>query len=544
MSARAFTALLPALRGERAGMLHCYAVGTASALALAGLSVLSAWGLGAAVTRHEAPPAWWWSAVIVLVLARAVLTWREMDVSHALAYRVLARLRMALFDSYARSVPGRRGEHSGRAAGTAMEDIEHLEFFYAHTVAQLATSATVLVAAVVAAGAVFPPAAAVLAAGAALVAAAALPARKALRHAGDAEQEARDGIATRVVDVLGATREVLSHDLVPAVAEDVAAGTARAARVGRRRTMLEEAASAVRDLAVTGVVVGVIAASGAAVARGVLEPAWLPALMAACLAGVAATADAAATLTRLHPLTASARRVADGLHRPPVVAPTAPTRTRSLPPGPLGLRFRAVDFAYDDAVPALSGWSAEVRPGERVGLAGPSGAGKSTVLALAARLWDPAAGAVELVDAHGNAVDVRDVADAELRDAVAFVDQDSTVFHGTVRENLLRGGIQADDDALRAALRRVHADDDWADLDAPLGESGAVLSGGQRARVALARALVRRPRVLLADEVTAALDPETERIVADVLAEYDGTVLTVSHRAATLARLDRVMTLD
>lgn len=199
-----------------------------------------------------------------------------------------------------------------------------------------------------------------------------------------------------------------------------------------------------------------------------------------------------------------------------------------------------MSFSYEGRQPTLTSWSAELAPGEHVGLVGPSGAGKSTVIALAARLWDPSAGAVELVTADGTGVPVAELDEGALRGAVALVDQDAMLFHGSVRDNLLRGCGPRSDGELTDLLERVEANG-WIGLDDELGEGGVRLSGGQRARLCLARALARRPRVLLVDEVTASLDPATERLVSDVIAEFHGTVLIASHRAETLARLGRVV---
>lgn len=533
-------ALLPVLRPERRGMVTSYLVGTASALSLVALSVLTAWAVGQAVVERAVPPLGTWVVLGVLVVARTVLTWQEMDVSHALAYRVLARLRMALFDSYARSVPGRRREHSGAAATVAMDDIEKLEFFYAHTVAQLATSATVLVVSVAASAMLLPSAGAVVLTGSVVIAASALLAGRSIRTLGRQEQQERSTLSAHTVDALGALREVLAYGLAPRVVEDALTITDRTTALARRREILTQLVTATRDLAVTAVVIGVIAVSASATtsASPRLSLAALPALVALALAGVSATTDATTTLTQLHPLAASAGRVVDGVRRPPVVStPSAPL---AIPDGPLGLRFSSVSFTYDDRSPVVTSFSDEIRAGEHVGLAGPSGAGKSTLLALAARLWDPTAGSVELVGDDSRAVRLDQVDDATLRGAVAVVDQEATLFHGTVRENLLRGTQTVPDDELESVLGRVGADT-WLDLDTELGQGGLRLSGGQQARLCLARALVRHPRVLVVDEVTASLDPETERTISNVIADFPGTVVIASHRPETLQRLDRVV---
>ncbi|WP_116951405.1 ATP-binding cassette domain-containing protein [Jiangella endophytica] len=544
---RSFRRLLPALRPEWRGMVGSYLVGTASALGLAAIAVLTAWAVGHAVAERRWPDPAWWVLVVGLVLLRTLLTWREMDVSHSLAYRVLARLRMALFDAYARSVPARRHEHSGRAAATAMGDIEKLEFFYAHTIAQLGSSLTVFAVALLTTTMLLPEAALVVAAGGAIVTTTSLYGARAIRRAGAGEQREREELSARIVDAFAGLREVLGYGLAPRIVADADAATRRATAVARRRELLTQLIAGARELIVTAVVIGVIAvgAAAAGIIAGAggsrLSPAVLPALVALAVAGVTAVADATTTLTQIHPLTAGAERVGTAIARPPVV--TVPGDPVPVPGGPLGLRFRDVSFSYDDAQPTLVAWSAELAPSEHVGLAGSSGAGKSTLIALAARLWDPSAGAVELVGADGTATPIAGLDDASFRAAVALVEQDARLFHGTLRDNLLRGTDPRPDAELTAVLDRVGATG-WIALDDELGEGGLRLSGGQQARLCLARALVRRPRILLVDEVTASLDPDTERAVSDVIAAFDGTVLMASHRQQTLARVHRVVRVD
>ncbi|MFB4354272.1 ABC transporter ATP-binding protein [Microbacterium sp. LS_15] len=539
---RVLARLVPPLRPEWRGILGTFALSTTSLLALSAIAVLAALGVGGAVVHGAVPSAPWWLAMVLLVLLRTLLTWREMDVSHALAYRVLARLRVALFDAYARSVPGRRREHSGRAAAVAMTDIEKLEFFYAHTLAQIGASLTLFLAALGAALALMPPAALVMVAGAALVGLTAWLGAGPSRRIGADEQAEREEQSERLVDALGALREVLSYGLQRRVIDEAAAGTRRSAVTAHRRELVARVVDGTRELTLTGVVIGVIAAT--LVNDGVGDSrtaSLLPAVVALAVAGVAAIADAAHTLSELHPLVASAARVDAGLRRAPVVAPV--TDPVPLPDGPLGLRLRDVDFSYDDRTRVLQGWSAEVAPGEHVGLAGASGAGKSTVIALAARLWDPSAGVVELVDDEGRGYRLDRVPDAELRRTVAVVEQDARLFHGSVRDNLRRGSALRGDEELERALEIVGARE-WITLDDEIGEHGARLSGGQRARLALARALCRRPRILLVDEITASLDPATERVISQVLVEVEATVVVASHRRETLDRLDRVLRVD
>ncbi|CAD5915788.1 protein of unknown function [Streptomyces sp. KY70] len=194
-----------------------------------------------------------------------------------------------------------------------------------------------------------------------------------------------------------------------------------------------------------------------------------------------------------------------------------------------------------------------MRPGETVALVGASGAGKSSVAHLLARYWDPQEGTVELVPQDAaHPVDLRDLAEDDLRAAVCVVGQEAPLFHGTLAENLRLGAPEATDHELAATLRTCGlapvAGALPQGLDTPVGERGATLSGGQRARVALARGLLGRPRVLVLDETTAHLDHQGDAELARALAAdsraRSRTTLIIAHRPATVRRADRVAVLD
>ncbi|RII41046.1 ABC transporter ATP-binding protein [Galactobacter valiniphilus] len=555
MNSSALARLIPLLRPERAGLLRSFAASMASALCLTALGVLAAWAVGRAVVLHAAPPAWLWPLVAALVVLRAVLTWREMDVSHVMAFRVLARLRLSLFDAFSRARPTRRGRHSGREASTLLTDTERLEFFYAHTVAQIAAQAVVAVGCIVAATAVRPVAGVVVLVGAlALVAATRLSAR-AGRRAGEAEQEAREALSGRISEVVTATREVLSNAMVSRVLRDALALTERNNRADRTKALVITAASGLREVIVGAVAVcvlllGVVHAAGDRDSAAVLAP-----LLVVTLAGLAAVADAATTLTQLQPLEASAARVAGAIADAPATPegekPTGASPAAMLPAGPLGIRLRDVRFAYEDedgASGRLGGPGVNldvlIEPGEHVGVRGPSGAGKSTLLGLMARLLTPQAGSLELLGVDGGRISLGEPGEGELRARVAYVGQRATLFSGTVRENLLMGLPESQtaptDAELLGLLGRLGLEG-IVTLEAPLGEDGLRLSGGQRARVCLARAIVGEPSLLLVDEVTASLDAAAESAITEVLAWYPCTVVLVSHRPSTLGTTDRVI---
>ncbi|AMJ63681.1 ABC transporter [Bosea sp. PAMC 26642] len=241
----------------------------------------------------------------------------------------------------------------------------------------------------------------------------------------------------------------------------------------------------------------------------------------------------------------AAGRLGEILAMKPAIA--APPRPRSMPQPSRGeLAFEQVSFSYPGrTASALSGLSFTVRPGERVALVGPSGAGKSTVLQLALRFYDPAAGRV-LVDGIAGPE-----ADPEVwRERFALVPQEPTVFGVSVRDNIAYGRPGATLADVEDAARLAAADGFIRALpdgyDTIVGERGVTLSGGQRQRLAIARAVLKDAPILLLDEATSALDSESERAVQDALdALMQGrTTLVVAHRLATILSADRILVMD
>ncbi|WP_372613238.1 ABC transporter transmembrane domain-containing protein [Halomonas sp.] len=230
--------------------------------------------------------------------------------------------------------------------------------------------------------------------------------------------------------------------------------------------------------------------------------------------------------------------------RPTIHAPVSP---RPLPEPVRGdIRLEGVDFTYPGRTqPALAGLDLHVHSGERVALVGPSGAGKSTLLALLLRFHDPDSGIIRL-----DGVDLRDLDPRDLRRNLGLVAQQPTLFTGTAGDNLCYGQPDASLEALREAARDANALEFIEALpqgfDTSLGPGGVQLSGGQRQRLAIARALLKDPRVLLLDEATSALDAESERLVQQALDRlmHGRTSLVIAHRLATVVAADRLLVLD
>ncbi len=232
-----------------------------------------------------------------------------------------------------------------------------------------------------------------------------------------------------------------------------------------------------------------------------------------------------------------------------------------LPAGPLAVEFDRVDFAYPaagdvslaslEAVPTLDGAahhpvlfdvSFRIEPGQMVALAGPSGAGKTTISQLVSRLYDVDAGAVRL-----GGVDVRDLTLTSLRGAIGYVTQDAHLFHDTIRANLRYARPDATDDDLHEALWAAQI---WPlvaslpdGLDTVVGDRGYRLSGGEKQRLAIARLLLKAPRVVVLDEATAHLDSESEQALQRALrtALAGRTALVIAHRLSTIHQADQIL---
>ena len=210
------------------------------------------------------------------------------------------------------------------------------------------------------------------------------------------------------------------------------------------------------------------------------------------------------------------------------------------------LELQHVSHRYDEAErDAVHDISLDISPGETVAFVGSSGSGKSTMLNLVLGFVRPTAGRILL-----DGVDMQDLDLRTVRQSVSVVPQESVLFEGTIRENIAYGLDDVSDDRLRAALRDANAaefvdrlPDGW---DTVVGERGARLSGGQRQRLAIARALVRDPRILLLDEATSALDPESEELVKEALNRLmkGRTTLVVAHRLSTIRQADRIVVLE
>ena len=209
------------------------------------------------------------------------------------------------------------------------------------------------------------------------------------------------------------------------------------------------------------------------------------------------------------------------------------------------VRMENVTFGYDPRYSVLSSLSFEARPGELVALVGPTGAGKTTVINLLHRFYDPTEGRLTI-----DGRDLRDVTLESWYRQIALVPQETILFGGTILDNIRYGMMGAGEVAVREASEAAHAHDFITTLpdgyQTVVGEKGVNLSGGQRQRIAIARAILKNPRILLLDEATSSLDTDSERLVQEALQRLmkGRTTFVVAHRLSTIQRADRILVLD
>ncbi|MDG9710967.1 ABC transporter ATP-binding protein [Streptomyces sp. DH10] len=289
----------------------------------------------------------------------------------------------------------------------------------------------------------------------------------------------------------------------------------------------------------------VLAVGGARVATGAIDVGTLVAFLLFVFYLMSPIQQVVGAVTQYQTGAAALTRIQEALRLPAEPAAAA----APLPsPGaqPAALAFDDVRFRYADDLPYVHhGVTFAVPAQGMTAFVGPSGAGKTTVFSLIERFYEPESGTITF--------DGRDLADWELthlRAAIGYVEQDAPVLSGSLRDNLLLGNPEADDDALARVLKTTRLDGLVARLPAGLdtlvGHRGTKLSGGERQRVAIARALLRRPRLLLLDEATSQLDAVNEAALRDTVADVarTTTVLVVAHRLSTVTMADRIVVMD
>ena len=505
--------LWPAIRAYRGRFVQTVLASLAVQVGTVGAAVASAWLAGLALVTLD--PGWPTGGdavlsglALLLVAAAAAGTWAEMYVAHDLAYLVLAAFRVRLFDRLRRTQPSRSDpRRSGDLSATAMSDVESLEWIYAHVFAQVGTAAVTILGGTVALALIDPVVLAVLVPATVLLLS--VPwwfAGRATAHGAELRR-ASASYTSDIIDTVQGLSEIAEAGAMPRRRSQLDASWQRVERAGVRNALRGSVEAASGDLLVSLAAIGALFIVSLHVHAGQIPVSSAPIVVALIGAVLAPTATVASTLKELGGLRAAASRLFGLLDAPdatePAAHPVAPRPTDEV------LRVSSLWFGYDPGRPVLRGLDFVLRRGEVVAVVGASGAGKSTLINLIRRFWDPDQGSIRVLG-----TDIRDLADADLRRHTAIVEQDVRVFAGSLRDNLTLGRPGAAPEVIATAVEDARLGALVAGLpaglDSPVGERGTGLSGGEAARLALARALVMEPDLLVLDEATANLDASIE----------------------------------
>jgi thiol reductant ABC exporter CydC subunit len=487
------------------------------------------------------------AGVEVLAFLRGPLRYGERLVAHDAAFRSLVRWRVWLYDRLEPLAPaGLRAWRSGDLLARVTDDVDTLQDLYLRCLLPVGVTVAAAAVSVVLVAVVLPLAGAVLAGSllAAIVSAAAVAVVTGTSRGREAEL--RGHLAAEVVDLLRAAQELIAFGREEAALEAVEATDRELTTIARRRAWSNGASAAIVTVCLGTAVTAVLALGIAAVHAHEIRPVMLGVLPLAAIGAFETVPAVAAAAVRASDVVAAGRRLLD-LSSVPVPV-SDPDRPAGLPQGCPEIAVHDARLRYGPELPwALDGMDLEVAPGARVGLVGASGAGKSSLVHALLRFWPLQGGSASL---GGVALDT--LRQEDVRRAIALVDQDAHVFAGTVRQNVALGRPKASDAEVHDALARAQLAD-WVatlpdGLDTQVGEGGAQVSGGQRRRLALARALLVDAPVLVLDEPTAGLDVDAgARLVAGVAddARRRGTsVILVTHRTRDLEHLDHVVVMD
>ncbi len=526
------------------------AVGLGVAGAMATVGILA--GSGYVVDRAAFRPglgaiAGLLAAVEVLAFLRGPLRYAERLVAHDAAFRSLAHWRVWLYDRLEPLAPAAlRDWRSGDLLARVTGDVDTLQDLFLRCLLPVVVTAAASVLAVALSAALLPAAGAVLAVclAVALVVAPALAVRGGAARG--AEAALRGELSAEVVDLLRAAPDLVAYGGDARVLARVEALDQELTRLARRRSWSFGAAAAVVTACLGAAVVGTLAVGIPAAGHHQMGAVLLGVLPLAAVGAFETVPAVALAAVRASDVVAAGRRLL-AIDAVPVPV-TDPGRPEPLPGAPFDVEVADAHLRYGPGLPfALDGLSLRVPAAQQVAVIGSSGAGKSSLVHTLLRFWPLQAGSASL-----GGMDLSRLRQRDVRRAISLVDQDAHLFGGTMRANLTLGRPDASDAEIADALRRAQLDE-WVatlpdGLGTPVGEGGLQVSGGQRRRIAIARALLAGGSVLVLDEPTAGLDASSgQRLVEEVSRSARGSgtgVLLVTHRESEAVGMDRVVELE
>ncbi len=525
-------------------LVMTFGFGVTRVLAFIGIGVVSA--LAVRAVKTDEPFVDLLILLGVMAPVAGIFHWLESWIAHDMAFRLLAEMRIALFEKLDRLAPAymvRR--RSGDMVGMATYDVELVEYFFAHTVAPAFVA--VLVPGLVIGVLIYFgwQMAAVLAPFLVIVALSPFMLRRRVDEMGSRAREALGELNAHAVDTVQGLSEIIAFTHIDERRRELIERTQNHHRVRLPffrdltfQTSLLEVATGLGGLAV-------VVAGAMLVDAGRLDSAMLPLLTLLAMAAFLPISEISNVSRQLADTLGSTRRLY-AVNNEPVPVTDGPGVPVPNTVGGVPIEIEGVDFQYEAGNrQALNGAGFKAQAGKTIALVGPSGAGKTTIAHLLMRFWDPQHGTITL-----GGYDLRDYALDDLRGQIALVAQDTYLFNDTLRANILIARPETSEAELTATLERASLGEFVAGLpdglETQVGERGMRLSGGQRQRVAIARAFLKDAPVLILDEATSHLDAVNEQAVRQALEELmaERTTLVIAHRLSTVRGADQIVALN
>lgn len=493
------------------------------------------------LVNHIDGIAWWALAgLAVLVLSVGVTWWLDMWFAHVYSYKIIADLRIEIFDAINRVSPsGLQHRTTGDITAAAMSDVEITEWFYAHTVidflATVAANAIFTVVMIVLVGPsgmiLFITATAVL-----LVPMLTLPLQT---RQGERIRQSLARQKSRSLELIQGSREIISLGLIGRQLDVIRESTLEVQRCKRWYIVRSGIEIAVSQLMISTATIGTLAWLLALNQAGSVELAYIPSAMMLLSASCKSCLSLSGMLRKLGEVSGATRRFFELVDMPRQIPDNG--EPADFPAEALGIEYRDLTFGYTDDAKILDDFSLSIAAGSSVALVGRTGVGKSTMAALTVRLYQSQAGSICI---GGRPID--SIPLSQLRTLVTLVPQHPYIFRSTVRDNLRMAKPSASDDELWQALEIAQLDGTIRalpdQLDTLIGERGATLSGGQRQRLSLAQAFLKNSPIVIFDEAVSNLDPNLEqKLIAAGRFMYEGrTTITIAHRLSTIRSADSV----
>lgn len=484
--------------------------------------------------------------LIIFIIGKGLFAFLEMYECHLVSYGVIEKIRNLLYDSISKTAPQSTGKkRSGSITSVFVEDVEATEVFYAHTAGSyiIAFVCTVLYLTALSFLS-FKISAAVFAA-CILVAAVPYFFNPITKKIGE---EIRDGLAevnAEAVDTVQGLREILIFGKEKKYIEKVTADTLRLNKKEIRDGRFKGLHSLIINLITSAVLISTILLAHSEVIAGSLKPEMVSVVIIFSLFAFVPIMSVSVTAGAMNISNGAAKRILDILEEEPAVKDRVPYIPQNKSSVKGNIEFKDVKFSYEKGTEVLHGVNFTVKAGESIALTGESGAGKSTIANLLMRFYEPDSGAIYI-----DGKNIKDIHQNSLRDIIAYVPQDVYLFNKTIKENISLACPDASDEEIKQAAKVAMADGFIKRLeqgyDTNVGERGVQLSGGEKQRIAIARAVLKNSPILLMDEAVSNLDSESEALFRQALNNIrkNKTIITIAHRPSTIKEADRVVKIE